>query len=87
LAIYLRREKPSLSVVEHCILVFKTVVGYTQASKFECWRNAINAELLALDENKTWYDIFPVAKFLSANGCTRLNIMQMVQLSITRLGL
>jgi hypothetical protein len=54
LAIYLRREKPSLSVVEHCILVFKTVVGYTQASKFECWRNAINAELLALDENKTW---------------------------------
>jgi hypothetical protein len=27
---------------------------YIQASKFECWRNAMNAELLALDENKTW---------------------------------
>lgn len=28
---------------------------YNQASKFECWWNAMNAELLALDDNKTWY--------------------------------
>jgi hypothetical protein len=31
---------------------------YTQASKFECWKNAMNAELLALDENKTWSVVY-----------------------------
>jgi hypothetical protein len=27
---------------------------FNQASKLDCWRKAMNAELFALDENKTW---------------------------------
>lgn len=60
---------------------------YNQATTQECWVQAMNSELLALQQNKTWVfvDLPQVVKLTGSRWCIKLNTRQMAQWKYTKL--
>lgn len=62
-------------------------VTYNQAKTQECWVQAMNFELLALQQNKTWVfvDLSQVVRLTGRRRCTKLNTRQMENWKYTKL--